>query len=218
MIRVKPGPNTLGAFDISHYEPNVDWKTVVGQAHMALVMIKASEGAHVGDSIFKIHWANAKKNLLARIAYHFYHPSQDPIMQVTNFLGAVGELGPSDGLMIDWEGDDNEPANIDSVHGQAFLSALMRMSGKVPFMYGSPFFLRDLSLPVGSAKCPLVVAEYGVSAPWLPPPWPKWTVWQTSESKQIPGVVGPVDADLFNGTKADLDALLLSLNLPAKTA
>lgn len=213
MIHVLPGKFTMNAFDISHYEPDINWSAVVAQEKAALVMIKASEGQSIVDRRFAVHWENASKFGLRRVAYHFYHPAQDPLKQAANFLGTIGQLSEMDGLMIDWESTDNEASKIDAAHGMAFLQALIKMSGKIPFMYGGPYFLKDLNLPADAAKCPLVIAEYGVSGPLVPPPWKSWAFWQYTDKKEIAGV-GRCDADLFNGTKADLDQLLLSLNVP----
>ena len=69
------------------------------------------------------------------------------------------------------------------------------------------------SLGVRIARCPLWMADYSHgeapaegSHPFTPLPWSTWAMWQTSgdKSSRVPGIVGAVDHDVFNGGEAEL--------------
>ena len=58
------------------------------------------------------------------------------------------------------------------------------------------------------SEYPLWLAEYGVPEPTLPVigGWNEWLFWQNSETGEVPGFTGPVDLNIFAGTREDLGA------------
>jgi len=78
------------------------------------VFIKATEGTSLEDKSFASNWAGAQAAGLLRGAYHFYHPSVDPIEQADFFLSKVVtcELPP----VLDVEATDNV-ANAKLIYG-----------------------------------------------------------------------------------------------------
>jgi lysozyme len=113
-----------------------------------------------------------------------------------------GELPP----VIDVEVDGGKsPAEIAS-RVRAWIE---RVRGKLhvePIVYTGPEFWRDR---VGGADVgqPLWLAHYTRDCPTVPAPWTRWTYWQHTDSGRVPGIVGPVDLDVFAGTIDDMRAL-----------
>lgn len=222
MNPVKPSGRTTLGMDLSHWDPPVNWM-IAKAASISFCFVKATEGTGVVDRMFNELWAAAKMNGIIRGAYHFFHPSQDPEAQATNFVKAVGQLDAGDlPPVIDWEASDNEPSRVDLGRGQVFLQAIEKALGKKPIVYGSPYFLQALAASKDMAQYPLWVAEYGVTAPKVPPPWTDWDFWQYSESELLPGVGKPgqgrCDANYFNGTVDELKAFIAQCTLTPKVA
>jgi len=110
-------------------------------------------------------------------------------------------------MTMDWETTDGDAANHDVEAGWAFLDHIEKATGKIPIIYGSPAFLRELGLPALFTRFPLWVAHYGVSQPLIPTPWKTWTFWQCNENANVAGIANPCDADFFNGTLEQLKLL-----------
>ena len=57
------------------------------------------------------------------------------------------------------------------------------------------------------ANCWFWRAQYGTSAPIVPPTWSTWTMWQYTSSGPVNGISAPCDRDTFNGTMDQLSQL-----------
>ncbi len=55
----------------------------------------------------------------------------------------------------------------------------------------------------------LWIADYNVDHPEIPDGWNDWTIWQYTESFDLSGVNGKVDASYFNGSADDFQAVLI---------
>jgi lysozyme len=195
---------TIAGADVSSYQPQIDWvKLKAGGIHF--VFIKASEGATVRDRCFEMHWQNAKAAGLIRGAYHFYHPSVDPLVQAKVFSDVIGTLDVGDlPPVMDWEVTDGVPSVGDLLNGKIFLDEVQKLTGRKPIIYSGPYFMQELGATVSLAQYPLWIAHYSEKCPLVPFPWPTWTFWQQSGGATVPGVIGSCDYDLFNGTLTDL--------------
>lgn len=217
------GITTTGV-DLSSWDPLVNW-AMLKAGGCALIVLKATEGITLQDKSFGINWPAAKINKVIRGAYHFFHPSDDPIAQAKNFCSVVGSLDPDDlPPIIDWEATDNQPAQIDLAKGLQFLEYVEKFFGKTPICYGGPYFLQALNMSAEFARYPLWVAHYTTGAPLVPAPWTTWSIWQYTDVGAVPGVGaaghGKCDANLFNGSLAELQAFIAKSNLivaPAPT-
>jgi hypothetical protein len=87
----------------------------------------------------------------------------------------------------------------------------------VPLIYTGRWFSEPHNL--GSypeiADFPLWLAAYQPAMPAPPAPWSVVSFWQYSSSGQIPGIVGDVDLNVFNGTAEHLP---LMGKLPSRDA
>ena len=200
------GPLVQG-LDCYHGDIVQDWNQVAN-AGVKYVFLKASEFSV--DPKFKMRW-NALRDLgFIRGAYHFFHPSNDPAGQADLFLQTVGPLLSGDlPLVMDWESTDGQPSYKDRANAMTFLSRIENAIKTYPIIYTSPYFAEQLNLDIRFEKFPLWIAHYGVNCPSVPKPWKNWTFWQTSEQAKIPGVLGPCDEDVFNGSVDQLKALTI---------
>lgn len=195
--------------DVSHWQPNIDWQKVKAY-NVDFVFIKASEGT-IEDPSFKSHWQGAKDAGIIRGAYHFFHPGIDPEAQIQYFMSLIHESGyESEDLppTIDWETTDSIPSYRESGLAGMFSGLIFSQIGRMPIIYGSPYFLETLNLASPISTCPLWVAHYGPKCPLVPQPWTDWTFWQKTDSGSIDGI-GPCDIDVFNGSLDDLKAICI---------
>jgi lysozyme len=198
MITVCATGTTIKGFDISHWQPTVDF-TGLKAAGNAFCFIKASEG--VGTDIsFDSHWPNAKKAGLITGAYHFFRAAVNPLEQARTFADKVGKLGPEDlPCVMDWEVTDGTATQLDRENGLQFLHSVEALTGKTPLIYGGPYFLTALALDPQFMRFGLWVAHYGPKCPLVPLPWHSWEFWQWNGTG--------TDNNLFNGTLDQLKEL-----------
>lgn len=214
MKRVPLGPQITNGLDLSHYNPYVEFDRILANGY-AFVFLKATEAISANDPTFARRW-----NLLGRLgfirgAYHFFHPAYDPVKQAENFLQTVGPTKASDCLILDWETTDDVPSIRDVANAIQWLTYVEVKTGTRPIIYSSPYFLAALgALSASFTKYPLWIAHYTEGAPLIPDPWKKCDFWQYSESANVLGVRGPVDANYFNGSLAELRAFVQTLHKP----
>jgi lysozyme len=209
----------IRGLDVSSCQGAIDWLKV--PAEFKFVIIKVSEGVTGQDPtrVRNIHDAHATGRAVG--VYHFLRPSQDALAQVTNLWQAIGDTMPDIRPALDLE---NAPDNMSANDlAEWFLRAAdetERYFGVPPLVYTYPWFYRgrvasaagaSASIAERLARCPLWMADYshgeapaeGLS-PFVPMPWANWAMWQTSgdHSSHVPGIVGAVDHDVFNGDEA----------------
>lgn len=204
MKRICAPGEVVRGIDIYHEDMISDINLLVSGG-IKYAFLKATEGVSLEDSRFESRWLNMKRVGIIRGAYHFYHPSKDPYLQANIFLKELGTLEPADlPPVLDWESAEGTPTASDMNRAKVWLNRVQQATGRIPIVYGSPYFLQDLSLFSDFAVYPLWVAHYGVTCPSVPSPWGGWSFWQTSETGKVPGIQGACDKDVFNGSLLDL--------------
>ena len=208
-ISTKPVAAVPG-IDVSHYQPSIDWQTVVG-AGFQYCFIKASEGLGI-DRSFARHWQDSLKAGLIRGAYHFFRPSVPISAQAALFVRTVQQLQPGDlPPVLDLEA----PEYWTHIHTSeraplavAWLEAVEHSLGVPPIVYLSPAFANEVFANAPQlARYRIWIAHHTMAeAPSIPKPWSAWTFWQHSNDR-APGVSVPVDLNRFNGTREELKAL-----------
>lgn len=148
---------------------------------------------------------------MIRGAYHYFHPSADPVQQANLFLSTIGTLESRDlPPVLDWEETDGVALSVVIQNALVWLAQVETATRKLPVIYVSPSFYNHLGNPAQFSKYPLFIANYEVSCPALPPPWNNWTFWQQG-SGPVSGVQATaVDLDLFNGSLGQLQAFASS--------
>ncbi len=199
MKRVGSGSFLISGYDVSKYQADMGLHHEMKACGDKFCIIKAAEGLST-DPLFKTHWQEAKAQGMITGAYSFFHPKKDAEAQALHFASVVGKLGEGDlGPVLDFETTDGTASIKDADQAYAYLLDVKEAAGKLPIVYGSPYFLENLNLDAKFKRFPLWIANYGVTAPLVPKPWDTWTFWQYTDSK------GHLDMDLFNG---DIDQLL----------
>jgi GH25 family lysozyme M1 (1,4-beta-N-acetylmuramidase) len=203
--RCPNGPTVLG-IDVSIYQHAVNWSAVKGSG-VEFAIARVSDGTGSIDSTFAGNWAGMKAAGLIRGAYQYFEPGQDPTAQANLVIARVGRLGIGDlPVMLDVEATGGQsPATITArIH--TWVDAITAGTGKVPFIYTGAYFWDASVRSADFAGLALNVAWYGTDCPGAPSAWNGWTFHQFTSSAHIPGVTGGVDADVFNGTLAQLQA------------
>lgn len=198
MIKMPPGPDTVQGIDVSKWDAHIDFQQVK-KAGREFVFAKCSE--YNVDRTYERNRVNAKAAGLIVGAYHFFHPSRDPLSQAEVFLHYC-KLGTGDLLpVLDWESTDDVQPDQSRASAKIWLERVERAIGKAPIIYTSPYFAKALKLDASWSRYPLWIAHYGVRAPLCPSPWPRWDFWQYTSEGEIPGIpTDDEDFDLFNGT------------------
>ncbi|HEX3884734.1 MAG TPA: glycoside hydrolase family 25 protein [Stellaceae bacterium] len=200
-----------GVIDVSHWNGTVDWPAVAA-AGIALVLIKASEGAGNADPLFEKNRVAAIKAGLMVVPYHFVDPGIVGAVQAAHFLKVSG-VGQGTPTMIDWE--TKAPVGTVVAIGQALAAA----TGRDPVSYYGWAQLKAAD-PV-LARWPLMLPEYPdgnrvgdyatlvKAAPRLPPGRAAarpYDLHQYTEAGIVAGITGHVDRSVWVGTATELRA------------
>lgn len=203
----------LTGLDVSSYQGEITWHEVKAAGY-AFSFIKATEGSGHMDALFPQNWERAKAVGMIRGAYHFWHPQKDSAAQASFFLKTVKEHGYGAGdlpLVIDVELRTAITKGILTTRLRKLRDAIEEEIGVSPIIYTSPYFWDDfMTHSEDFGRCPLWVSHYmNHTQPDLPCDWKHWTWWQWTFFAHVPGINGNTEADRFNGTMADLEALCL---------
>jgi lysozyme len=190
--------------DLSHFNDVTSFQEIK-QNGIVGVIHKATEGTGWSDPTY----ASRKQQALAAGlwwgAYHF-GVNEDGAAQANYFLSIVNP-GPQDLLALDFE--ENPSSQMTIAQAEQFVTEIYNKTGRYPGFYSDALAGNMLGGNQDSilANCWFWRAEYGGSAPSVPPTWPTWTMWQYTESGSVPGIGGAVDRDTFNGSLAGLSNL-----------
>jgi lysozyme len=195
--------------DVYSGDGQIDWSAVRQAGHSAAIC-KATEGVSEIDARLSENLQGMKEAGVLRGAYHFFHVDQDPTQQAEHYLNALRDAGYDFGTdlppAIDLEDAHastvGEAAIIAAV--AAFLQVIESHSARRSLIYVGKYWANSFLGDAFSGH-PLWLAQYS-DAPSLPDGWPKWAIWQYSETGSVPGVPngGQTDMDRFCG---DEDAL-----------
>lgn len=214
----------INGVDVSHWQQNINW-FLLKTTKIEFVFIKATEGLDLIDPNFSINWLGANNARLIRGAYHFFHPSKDPVAQAEMFAKVVGPLNKEDlPCVMDWETSDGIPTRTDMYAAYQFLQTIERLTKKVPIIYSNYYFLQMTS-PANMSRganiksnsferYPTWLAHYGVKTPFMCSGFQNWTFWQNGNDLKLPGINGSVcDSNIFNGSLSQLKDFALKSNV-----
>lgn len=196
---------SLRGCDISNWQGAPDFDAVKASG-MEFVAVKASEGTSFYDPQFARNWAELRRVGLPRIGYHFAQPDRSsPEAQAAWFLACIqrgGGLTEGDGLCLDME---TGTGNLRDWTVR-FLQTIEAAAGFKPWLYSGEWFMAAHGLDGDEtlATYGLWLAAYQSTQPATPAPWPVLACWQYSSTSSVPGIVGPVDVDVFFGDAAAL--------------
>jgi lysozyme len=197
----------MHGIDISRYQGDIDWHKLIaarqGNRRISFVFIKATQGANRIDPCFRTNWQQAHQHRVIRGAYHYFEPHVKPELQAQQFFKHVqlkpGDLPPV--LDVEEIGNNSKQQLRQKVKDWLLLA---EKKYKVkPILYVPARFYQDI-LGAQFQDYPIWVAHY---YKYKLPETLAWTFWQHSDKGQVPGILGPVDFNVFRGSRAEFQAL-----------
>lgn len=204
---LQKNPHKLLGFDVSEYQGNIYWDAVgflQDSVPLHYVFVRATAGKDRPDLKFKDNWAAAKKHGFIRGAYHYYRPNENSLAQAQLFIKTVklekGDLPP----VLDIE---NLPKtqSMDSlkVGLKRWLQAVEFHYGVKPIIYSGESYYKDF-LKKDFKGYTFWIANYNFFVEDIKD---EWMFWQFTDKGMVPGIKGPVDLNLYNGTPKMLEYL-----------
>jgi GH25 family lysozyme M1 (1,4-beta-N-acetylmuramidase) len=192
--------------DVSNYAGEFDW---AGTSGLSFGICRASQGLGAAgtnspDPDLSWNWPRIQEKGLARGAYHFLDPYLDGAAQASYFVETVSAVGleTTDMLWLDNETAGSSPAAV-AACASDFMAQLVSLRPHNPCgVYSYWDFITSGNCD-GLGGYPLWLAIYQTATPGAPAPWTSWAFWQN-------GGTSSYDADVFNGTAADLSAWISS--------
>ncbi|WP_460971219.1 glycoside hydrolase family 25 protein [Spirosoma migulaei] len=190
---------TIHGIDVSRHNDRINWERVqqmeADGVRLQFVFIKATEGATLADKHFDKNWREAKKIAMHRGAYHFYHPTRDPLKQANNFIRHV-TLSPGDfAPVVDFE-VINGQSDETIVNGlRLWLETIEEHYQIRPIIYTNGNLYRRY-IKGNLDEYPLWIADYSTrhlgnyNAD-------KLYLWQHNQNGWVKGIRGQVDFNVF---------------------
>ncbi|GAA4390649.1 hypothetical protein GCM10023186_39050 [Hymenobacter koreensis] len=202
---------SVHGIDVSSYQGRIDWPEVA-QQRVRFAFIKATEGVSLRDKRFARNWREARAAGVYCGAYHFFQPNYDGTEQANLFVKTVplapGDLPP----VLDVEAMEFHDVAVMRRNIATWLRLVERHYGVRPILYSNHSFYQRY-LAGHFDKYPLWLAHYEVEKPALNPN--RWIIWQHSDEAHVPGIRGPVDFNVYQGSFEQL--LAMRIPPPAKS-
>lgn len=195
-----------GGIDVSHYQGQINWKTVAHDGRVLYAYCKATENTSVFDNTFLYNVREARKNGVPVGAYHFFRPNVSGEEQLKFFLENV-DMKTQDLIpMLDIE--IRGKASLPVFHKQirAWLEGFEKIYHYKPIIYASVnFYNKYLAGYFDDYK--YMVAKYSEDIPTPDGPM-KMVMWQYTANGRVDGIRGAVDQSRFCD-KFDLKDILI---------
>ena len=200
---------SMHGIDVSHYQGDINWKmlkqTRQGKFPVEFIFMKATEGGDFSDDRFVANFDSAKVHGFIRGAYHFYNPKTDADKQADFFIRSVklepGDLPPV--LDIEMKSKDVKKLQQDL---KIWLRKVENHYGVKPIIYASYKFKTKYLNDSIFNTYPYWIAHYYVDSVKYQG---EWKFWQHTDVGTLPGIDEKVDLNVFNGTSADLQKILV---------
>ena len=149
--------------------------------------------------------------------YHFFRDNKSGTDQADHFLSHYMRLvNDADGViippMLDIETDDGAGMLTRVKRAFDWLALVEAETNRVPIVYSSPYMWSLLMGNVSLGHYSGHVAHWtSANAPAIPGGWPGWVLWQFGVAPRyswcpaVPGVVGDIDVNRYNGTLVEFE-------------
>jgi lysozyme len=191
--------------DVSNHQGGIDWP-LLARTDIEFAYIKATEGGDFQDRCFQANWDGARAAGLARGAYHFFTQCRPGAEQARNFMRVVprepGALPPV--LDVEhWGPCRTGPRSADLAGEIATaLDMLATHYGRRPLLY------TDAEFDAAYLRDRFADETFWARAMFLPPGFrtSRWLIWQYDNRGRRAGVTGPVDLNVFRGSRQEFAA------------
>jgi len=202
------GKYSVFGIDVSEYQKEVDWKTVLKKQEIDFVIMRATAGKNNKDNQFNTNWKALENTDVIRGAYHYYRPNENSEVQAKFFIKHVnlsnGDLPP----ILDIE-KYSKVQSINSLKSGLlnWLKIVEKHYGVTPILYTyNNFYVTTIKNDHRFDRYPVWIAWYNVNED------PNtvlndWVFWQFTDKGLLDGIEGNVDINVFNGKKQDLNGL-----------
>ncbi len=182
--------------DVSHYQGNINWRTVAGDRNVSYVYIKATEGMNLVDNMYYQNLRAAHAAGIPVGTYHFFSPTASVTTQINNLISAMPNLREQDLVpMIDVETIGKASAENFRSRLRQFLASVEQKYGVKPIIYtGTNFYNKYLCGYFDDYL--FMIAKYSEGFPELHGN-PKFAIWQYSSTGRVSGIRGYVDQSVF---------------------
>ncbi len=187
--------------DVSHHQRVIDWNAVAS-GEIDFAYIKATEGMDWRDPRFAPNLTGASDAGLATGAYHFFTLCTPGRSRAENFIAAVPKgLPPPPVVDLEYGGNCAGRPASDAFQYELreFLNAVHAHYGRAPVIYTMDDFYDDYLAGTSFAATPLWFRDlfFSINAPRNS----TTLFWQYGNRGRVPGIEGPVDLNVFTGTK-----------------
>ena len=207
--------------DVSHWQGTINWGSVA-VAGKKFAFQKATESTNYTDPTLTANLSNGKNAGVLMGVYHFARPStatDDATAEADWFVNRAGQYMTPGHLppVLDLEDGASMTATQLSNWVHEFQNRVITRTGVTPIIYcNTNFATNEVNSSVNIY--PLWIANwstaYGDPSTTGSPPcgvWGagNWHFWQHSSTGAVSGISGNVDLDVFDGTLADLQAMVI---------
>jgi len=198
----------IRGIDVSHHQGRIDWQRVAVD-EVTFAYIKASEGGDWRDPLFAANYDGAAAAGLAVGAYHFFTLCRDGLSQAQNFIALVPDSALPPAIDLEYVGNCKTRPSVENflIELSAFTDAIEAHYGVKPIIYTTRSFYRDYlaASPIGTDS--LWVRDLFGTASW---PKDREALFQQYASNgRHAGIEGPVDLNIFLGSKEDFLRLIM---------
>jgi lysozyme len=199
-----PSSYAVHGIDVSRWQGAIDWPQVRA-AGIAFAYLKATEGGDRVDPSFPDNWRGAASAGIPRGAYHFYYFCRPAEEQARWFIRHVPRDPAALPPVLDLEWNHRSPTcthrpDAATVRAEAarFLDILTAHYGQRPLVYTTVDFYRDTG--IGALSGTEFWLRSVAGHPSMVFPGQSWTFWQYTGTGLVPGIRGPVDINVFEGS------------------
>lgn len=189
--------------DVSEHQGAINWETVAGEVDFAIVRLGYrgyANGNLVTDAYYSTNMQGAIANGVP-VGVYFYSQAttyEEGVEEANYVLSRLGDYALSYPIVLDREDPMQEDARTNNLtkdqHTQAALGFLetIEAAGRSAMVYTNQMYYALYFDLEQIYKYPVWFAQYANE-----PVWPyEFSIWQYSESGEIPGIYGPVDMNI----------------------
>lgn len=189
--------------DVSEHQGVINWDTVAGEIDFAFIRL-GYRGYTNGNIVTDAYYSTNMQGALANgvpVGVYFYSQAityEEGVEEANYVLNMLGDYALSYPIVLDREDPMQESARTNNLskeqHTQAALGFLetIEAAGRLAMVYTNQMYYALYLDLERIYKYPIWFAQYANE-----PVWPyEFSIWQYSESGEVPGIYGPVDMNI----------------------